>query len=471
MEELNIQEKQQHEIAAALMQKYGEVYFIKAEEFNEIVEKINEIVSDKAGNEAIEEINEILDEKANASDLVNYLENPEIATGKQYALIKSGSSWSWAEVATLATGDISLSVPRKIDTNGNPFSIEELPDKRLDATFNQFLGMNSAGQFGHIGFEAFRAEAESWNDEQRKEFAQKLNGNFSNVGVSVNLISPPVFELENNDVYVVLRGANLNLHPTNRKIEILDASDETVLAEVPNGQVQTYADGLQLVFYYNFNALGVGTFKLKITNGAATYITTHNFQIVAEVTNIDLNGNTFDILTSYANTESFSTNDGVVYVGETAGTQTSTPIFSAKSDELFAALDDWYLEVGIDWLNSSNGDSTPRSRIGIVDSSIANSLIFSHMHYLSLWRQSIGTNKRSMSQLYGGAVVEGSVATTLDAKIAFIKQGNIITAIYGTRMSSITLSGASGFSLLLQCPNRTWSETFSAQIIKAYKFN
>src|SRR5690606_1323104 len=97
-------------------------------------------------------------------------------------------------------------------------------------------------------YPAFKNQAEKWSQAQRDEFAQILNGGFSTGTMGVNLISPPVFELEDNDVYVVLRGANLNLHPTNRKIEILDATDNSILAEVPNGQIQTYTEGTQLIF-------------------------------------------------------------------------------------------------------------------------------------------------------------------------------------------------------------------------------
>lgn len=366
----------------------------------------------------------------------------------------------------LANSDVSLTEPRKIDTNGNPFTIEELPDKRMDATFDKFLGMNSNGQLAHIGFEAFRAEAESWDDEQRKEFAQKLNGNFSNVGVSVNLISPPVFQQEDNDVYVVLRGANLNLHPTNRKIEILDASDNTVLAEVPNGQVQTYADGLQLIFYYNFNTLGVGTYKLQITNGAATYITSHNFQIVGAVTNIDLSENTFDILTSYTNTKSSANDTTVIYESETTAT-TAIPIFSAKSDELFEQGDDWVLEVQLEV--SLNGGSSEQTRIGVGYSDTSNQLVFSQLHYLAFYRQFVSPTTYVRKVVMGGASM--NIGTPHSTTVVFIKQGNIITAVSGTSVSTQTISNNSGYSLLVQAAGRPGTHSVSAQIIKAYKFN
>ncbi|NLN33873.1 MAG: hypothetical protein GX159_09820 [Flavobacteriaceae bacterium] len=363
--------------------------------------------------------------------------------------------------------DLEILEPRVLDTNGFPFSIAELPNKSTDATFTDFMGKNATGQVAKIGYPAFKLQAENWTSAQKQEFTQILNGGFSTGTMAVNLISPPIFELENNNIYLVLRGANLNLHPTNRKIEILNATTQAVLAEVPVSQIQTYASGTELVFFYNFYSLGVGTYKLRLTSGVSAYVTSLNFQIVSKITNIDLKTNVFDILTSYPNTLSYGTPDTVVFENEIQGSVTSTPIFSAKSSELFAMGEDWYLELLIDnSFAAISPTSNYHSRIGVGYSSTVNQLAYSQLNYLatntSYSGGGIGKKLLGTSTVY--------VPNPLSGSVIFIKQGNLLTVISGTQTWSETISNNSGYSIFLQVPNRSQKETFSAQIIKAYTF-
>lgn len=372
----------------------------------------------------------------------------------------------------IGNSNLTLISPRVLNTNSYDFSITNLPNKSTDSTFNEFLGKNASGVIARIGYPAFKAQAESWTQAQRTEFSQILNGGFSVGTMAVNLISPPVFERENNDLYIVLRGANLNLHPTERKIEILNATTNAVLAEVPAGQIQTYSSGTELVFYYNFYSLGVGTYKLKITNGVNTYITTHNFQIVASVTNIDLSGNTFDIVTSYSNTLSLATNNTVFFENEIQGSNTASPIFSAKSDELFAQGENWYLEVSVNFSMSPYGSNSANaaslSSIGIGYSNTVNSLVYSTLNDMKLYIYQ--TSATQLGKKIGSLSSSTSVPHPYSSSVIFIKQGNLLTCISDTQTYSITISNNSGYSLFLQIPNRVGKEVYSAQIIKAYTF-
>lgn len=365
--------------------------------------------------------------------------------------------------------NMELDEPRKLDTNGNPFSIENLPDKSGDATFTDFLGKSQSGQMAKVGYQAFKKQVEGWTEAQKIEYGQILNGGFSTGGISVNMISPPVFEKENNDLYIVLRGLNLNLHPTDRKIEILRASDNTVLAEVPNSQIQTYASGVELIFYYNFNTLGEGVYKLKITSGAVNYVTTLNFQVVAEVTQIDLSTNSFDIITSYENTLSFATNNAVLFENEIEGTNTSTPIFSAKSDEFAQQGDNWYLEVSLN-LSGDLRVTSQMTTVSVGYSNQSNSLLYTGLNSFGAFGRQLGTNIFKAVRVGNVSSNQVLAGLTLLGSIIFIKQGNLLTTIFNDLVYSETISNNSGYSLFFQVPNRQYKETTSIQIIKAYKY-
>lgn len=369
----------------------------------------------------------------------------------------------------LANSDLNQTGTRNYDTAAFPLFIKNLPDRKTNTAFTEFWGADSNGQWARIGYPAFKAQAESWTQTQRDEFATILNGGFTTGTMSINLISPPVFEKENNDIYILLRGAGLNLHPINRKIEILRASDNVVLAEIPNGQIQTYSSGTDLVFYYNFYTLGEGVYKIKITNGVTQYISGRNFEIATDVENIDLSGNSFDILTSYTNTLSYATNDSVLFEGEIQGTNTPTPIFSAISQELFAMGDDWYLEIAMNSTHTggnTNGGAN-ETRIGVGYSNTVNALLYQELNFFRY-------NKSNSSPPIQKGLKNQTllaVAVPFTTSVIFIKQGNLLTVLEGSQVYSETISNNSGYSLMLKVPNRNIKEIVSIQIVKAFKFN
>ena len=361
-------------------------------------------------------------------------------------------------------GDVDIS-GKSIDWTHATQKMSNLPDKSADATFTHFVGKDSAGQLARVGYQAFKNQAENWTQPQKDEFTQILNGGFSTRSMSVNLISPPIFEWVDEPVYVRLRGAGLNLHPTERKIEILDYDTLTVLAEVPNGQI-AIADPTEILFYCNFHSLGVGIYKIKITNGAATYVTTLNMEIVSSVENIDLKGNTFNIITSYVNTLSWANNNTVSFENEIAGETQTTPIFSAKSDELFEQGTDWYLELQVESTKTGVNGSQIDTRIGIGYSDVANQLIFSSLNYMII--RTRNNAAQIMSGVKGGSV--NSAGEVLSDTVVFVKQGNILTVVHRGETNIETISNNSGYSLFFQTPNRIPTEITSIQIIKAYKF-
>ncbi|SDM18324.1 hypothetical protein SAMN05216273_11621 [Chryseobacterium taihuense] len=55
-------------------------------------------------------------------------------------------------------------------------------------------------------------------------------------------------------------------------VEILAADKTTLVATIPNNQVQLDSEGLNLIFYYNFHNFPVGKHFIRITSGVKTYI-------------------------------------------------------------------------------------------------------------------------------------------------------------------------------------------------------
>ena len=69
----------------------------------------------------------------------------------------------------------------------------------------------------------------------------------------------------------------------------MDSTGVTVVATVPNSQVQLYTNGLDLTFYYNFKDLPIGQYRIRLNNGVATMTTgaTVNINVVSNLTDLE----------------------------------------------------------------------------------------------------------------------------------------------------------------------------------------
>lgn len=347
------------------------------------------------------------------------------------------------------------------ETNGARYAIKSLPDKSADASFIDILGKNSVGQLAKIGYPAFKANVTTWTQEQALEFSQILNGGVGSAGLmSVNTISPPLFERENNNVYLVLRGANLYLNTQSMSIQILKASDNTVVATVPNSQIQLYADGLSLVFYYNFYNLGADIYKLKITSGAKTLITTLNFQIVSQIESINIAAITWNkLVDSTYITNDISTGSGSqVNLAENKLTQiTANPVISFLSSEIFNQGDDWYIEMQVTCGNIQIGVSaggytaSEVMRIGICYSNIQNSLSFIPIHfwrYFKTWNG--GSLSSNINPNTNSINYTGQSTNSKTFVLSITKISNLLTITDGSQVGFVTISNNSGYSLSAQ---------------------
>lgn len=338
-----------------------------------------------------------------------------------------------------------------------------------------FYGTDITGLKRRLMFSDYEAIYETFNNmtpEQNLIISQLLNGGAGSGGnMSVSLISPPIVQNQYDSVeYVMLQGANLNLSAISRKIEILGSDKTTVLAVIPDNQVQTYDNGLSLVFYYNFYNFQEGQKFLRLTSGSKVYITTLDLTVVPKITNIDLSTITWEKL--YGSDIIPDSNDlaigSNVIATSAIGATTSLPTISFKSSELFEQGDDFYIELKVDLLNRDNGGTgyVP-SFIGLGYSGTANNLIpLNQVWFEYSWASGMNyylTKNNGSSIMYDGVPRSFTVV--------FIKTGNLFRTIIDNNNVSKMLTNNSGYSIFMQLVTRPGKTPNSIQIVKAFKMN
>lgn len=351
----------------------------------------------------------------------------------------------------------------------------EVSSQQITYNNKKFYGADSSGikrQFQFADYEAIYETFNNMTPNQNLIISQLLNGGAGSGGnMSVNLISPPIVQNQYDSVeYIMLQGANLNLSAISRKIEILGADKTTVLAVIPDNQVQTYDNGLNLVFFYNFFNFPEGQKFLRLTSGSKVYITTLDLTVVPKITGIDLSTITWEKL--YGSDITPDSNDlaigANVIVTSAVGTTTSLPTVSFKSSELFKEGDDFYIELKVDLLNRDHGGTgyIP-SFIGLGYSGTANNLIpLNQVWFEYSWAS--GLNYYLMKN-NGGSVIYDGVPRSFT--VVFIKTGNLFRTIIDNNSESKILSNNSGYSIFMQLVTRPAKTPSSIQIIKAFKMN
>lgn len=351
-----------------------------------------------------------------------------------------------------------------------------LPDKSADVTYNKFLLMNDLGDIAKaqsIG-NALESGLNGVSTAQALRIAQLLNGGKGSAGtMSVNLISPPIIQNRYDTVeYVLLRGANLYLDNNNYAIEILNESKQNVVATIPQNQIQLYADGTQLIFYYNFHQFPEGKYFLRITSGVKVLTTTLDLKIVLNIENINLETIVWENTTS----EGIVLSPNDIYNGRNLvvntnnhGTWGVTNSYSFKSNELFEEGADFYIECDLT-LNQSVGSTDANhhdTRIGIGYSDIINSLAPIPNIYMSIKKGNFNTISHGLQN--SNYLTNVGVPVTINFII--IKTGNLFRLIQGNRQYSITLSNNSGYSMYLQTSKKLTTNTYTLSFLRAFKFN
>ena len=455
-------------------------------------EGVNKLIVSKVGQTG--SYNDLLDKPniLTPADISGKLDKP--SQDGSWVVTKSGAIISYTDasnfgknignshITSIANSSFTLGANYTINTSGYFFNITNLPDKSSDITFQEMLVQNSSGQVAR-GNGKFLAKTmpSLLTNAEKTIWKTEMNGGWTTNTMSIALISPIVIQKIDTIQYVTLLGANLNLNPTNFSVEIVNDT-EVVIASIPGSQVQLQSNGLSLIFYYNFKDLPLGSYKIRLWNGVAYYVSQISFQVLSASNIYEVDQSliswTFDFLTK---AEGGSYNDHITSSGSielgsmvknsanvTYSNTATTLVASALSSELIVGgvpltlNDNFYIElefVGNHIASCHQGGISKDSTASLLSSFIASTkFIYAQWWALLPSSQNIG--------------VQGTVPT----KLIIAKTGNLLTLVMsssgGTRITSVTVSSSSPVRLRLNkylFDNKPTYKT-TMNLISAYKF-
>jgi len=380
------------------------------------------------------------------------------------------------------TAIVEFGMPLVFSNTNQKFS--GLLDKSSDATFNVLMGLDSNGNAGKLTAlgNVLESGLKNITAEQGLRIGNLLNGGQGSTGsMTVYSVSPPIVQTQYNSVeWVLLSGTNLLLNKDSCKIELLDATTKTIELVIPTENIKSESS-TELLFYYNFQNFKLGEYIIRITSGVKIYTTSWTLNLVSEVNNVDLNSITWDI--KYK--EGFVASSDDVYQGATTSLLTplisasqisSSPIYVAKSNEIFSQGEDFYIEMNIDLSTKSfsNTNSNQKSFIGLGYSSSVNDFINQTLLGLNYL---FGDNSTYVVYNTDNTLVSSTTNNT-SLTIKIIKTGNLFRCIIGSINKSITLTNNSGYSIFHSILGRGANgnlqgnrQSIQTKIVRAFKFN
>ena len=349
-----------------------------------------------------------------------------------------------------------------------------LTDKSADATYNLFPVFDSNKNLAYADnpYQLFKKGFGLLSAQQALELGHLLNGGQGSAGaMSVNLISPPFIQNFYNSIeYVVLRGANLYLNSESMGVEILASDKTTIVASIPNSQIQLNSNGTELIFYYNFHNFPLGTYYIKLISGTRIYISTISFGVKEKVDEVNVNSIVWekternDIAIS---TNNMASSGDFIIATDDVDQNTPLPIISFKSNELFPEGQDFMIDMELTFSNTTWGESSNASKasIGIGYSVDTNELSYRNVADVKmLCFQSIGIDiKNDNTTVYYDV---GPVTF----RFTIVKTGNLIRQTLGSHTTTKTINNNSGYSIFLQMPGFDKSTYIQGRILKLYKF-
>ena len=260
----------------------------------------------------------------------------------------------------LANSDLKISEgeARILDITGASLKFKGLPAVQGDASYRFRLKMKADGTLGMIDESGIiKSEIlqmpQLLSETEHLQWMREMNGGWTTNTMSVGFINPPLMKKTNENIWITLRGANLNFNPAHFKIEILNEED-AVVGTVPNNQVQLQGSGLELILYYNFNHLDLGFYKLRLWNGVASYTTNQKIELVEDMEKIDFSNNIWNISTfgnipnkNYKSTHNFIEYEADYDVKPHSGKDDSTIVFSALSSLKLPLSKDYFIQCEV----------------------------------------------------------------------------------------------------------------------------
>ena len=412
---------------------------------------------------------------ATQTELNKKLDKPTINNTPDYVLLADGSTApksDFGKVDTVmgvqagANKNVDISSVAMNWTNASQ-RMSALADKSADATYNQLIGVDANGNLAKVnGKNVFINLPNILTESEKTAWKTKMNGGWTTQTMSVFAISPLVVPKSDEFNFMVLSGANLNLNPVNFKIEIISAISQNVIAEIPNNQVNLISSS-SLNFYYNFKDLAASEYKLKITNGLASYITPLAFYVKANIDYVNLSTNTWETwkhdIDSVVVTETpqilqtINTLQTSKYYGQVVNTKLSKVLFEAN--------DNFVLTYTV--VQGGNTNANPNLKIGITDLSDVNNLDNNIIGIITRF-----SGPQIQNSINGGVVNSISNSPTT---VTIIKDKNKLTQIISTSTATsiastiVNILSPVRLKVLFHGVNES-NATSKVQIQSCYKF-
>ena len=373
-----------------------------------------------------------------------------------------------SHITSIANSSFTLGANYTINTSGYFFNITNLPDKSSDITFQEMLVQNSSGQVAR-GNGKFLAKTmpSLLSDAEKTNWKTEMNGGWTTNTMSVALINPVISD--NKSIkYLTIYGANLNLNPTNFKMEIMDETGLNVIAAIPNSQV-ILNNSTNLTFWFDFTGFSLGNFKIRLNNGVALYVTPITFSIVSSLQPINFSDNVWE-KTTYSDIE----NPTVQQSTSAISVQNSSAVvplnmdgkvtFTAMSKKLGTMADDFVIMFSI-W-NTANTNS-----LYTLFGGLCNDNVPTNMNNILA-----GAKCQDQHGFYG--LFSGNVGSRNSGNLVILsKRGTFLTVVIignAVQIYTTEVSDQSTIPLRLKMAymnNSNTNNIANLQILSAYKLN
>ncbi|WP_294332684.1 hypothetical protein [uncultured Chryseobacterium sp.] len=247
---------------------------------------------------------DLVDGKIPASQLPSYVDDvleynllsefPKTGeTGKIYIEIRTGKQFRWSGERYIQIIDTSAFQDLLLAKLDKPSEILSKPESKHFLPLLEPDNSTKKVPVNDLKKDFFVTASTLLTEEEKTNWRTQMNGGWTTNTMSVGYIIPPIVDQTDKNTWFTLKGTGLTLNPANFSISLMTATGDLLLI-VPNSQVQLFQNGTDLTFYYNCSSLAEGEYKIMISNGVASYITSSTVTVSSKLSQVDLSATQWD---------------------------------------------------------------------------------------------------------------------------------------------------------------------------------
>lgn len=247
---------------------------------------------------------DLVDGKIPASQLPSYVDDvleynllsdfPKTGeSGKIYIEIRTGKQFRWSGERYIQIIDTSAFQDLLLAKLDKPSEILNKPESRHFMPLLEPDNSTKKVPVNDLKKDFFITASTFLTEEEKTNWRTQMNGGWTTNTMSVGYIIPPIVDQTDKNTWFTLKGTGLNLNPANFSVSLMTSAG-TPVANVPNAQVQLFQNGTDLIFYYNCSSLAEGEYKIMISNGTASYITSSTVTVSNKLSQVDLSATQWD---------------------------------------------------------------------------------------------------------------------------------------------------------------------------------